>query len=126
MKSNILLLRHSQFCDDGFVLGIQNLNNLLEHLNPACYRLFSILKGELCNQASGQLSLIFKCIAVKLFFFWLVICDRRCPNCQGSTHEVFATFLQLCQRPLVLPGNPGIHTDTAVIKTILHGFLFSE
>ena len=126
MKSNILLFRHSQFCNDGFVLGIQNLNNLLEHLNPARYRLFRVLKGELCNQAPGQLALILKRISIKLPFFRFIFCDRCCPDRKSPTHEIFAAFLQFCQRPLVLLGNPSIHADTTIIKTILHGFLFSE
>src|SRR5699024_1354984 len=53
VKSDVLLLRHGQLIDNGLILGIQNLNNLLKHLNPARYRLLSVLKGKLRNQSSG-------------------------------------------------------------------------
>ena len=41
---------------------------------------FSVLKGELCNQSSGQLALILKRISIKLLFFRFVFCDRCCPD----------------------------------------------
>ncbi len=80
VESYVLLLRHGQLSDNGLILGIQNLNNLLEHLNPARYRLFSVLKGKLRNQSSGQLAFILKRISVKLLFFRFVFCDRCCPD----------------------------------------------
>ena len=80
VESYVLLLRHGQLSNNGLILGIQNLNNLLEHFNPARYRLLSVLKGKLRNQSSGQLTLILKRISVQLLFFRFVICDRCCPD----------------------------------------------
>ena len=126
MECNILFLRHSQLSDNGFVLGVEDLDDLLEHFHPARYWLFGILEGKLDNQTTGQFTLILKSICVKLLFFRLVLCNRRCPDGQSSTHKIFAAFFQLGQSPLILLGNPSIHADTAIIKTVLHRFLFGK
>ena len=80
VESDVLLLQHGQLSDNGLILGIQNLNNLLEHLNPARHRLLGVLKGELRNQSSSKLALILKRISIKLLFFRFVFCDRCCPD----------------------------------------------
>ena len=54
------------FVMSGFILRIQNLDDLLEHLCPACHWLLGVLECEPGDQTSGQFALVLKRIGIEL------------------------------------------------------------
>ena len=126
MVCNIVVVRVCQFRDDRLVFRVQDLNDLLEHLNPAGNRLICVFEGKLGDLPAGQFILFLECIRFQLFLLRFEIRDRRGLDLQGSAHEILAPLFQFGQSPSILLDQPDIHPDPAVLKAVLHRFLLGE